>query len=57
VLERFGLNVAEVPVVPPGSLPKTSSGKLQRRKTRELFLGGKLPQHRAGSAADDPGQA
>ncbi len=55
VLERFGLKVESVPVVPPGSLPKTSSGKLQRRKTRELFLGNKLPQHRAGAGTDDAG--
>ena len=26
----------------PGSLPKTSSGKLQRRKTRQHYIGGKL---------------
>ncbi len=53
VLERFGLNVAAVPVVPPGSLPKTSSGKLQRRKTRDLYLADKLPQHRAGAGTED----
>jgi fatty-acyl-CoA synthase len=51
VLERFGLNVAAIPVIPPGTLPKTSSGKLQRRKTRELYLEGKLPQHRVGGGA------
>jgi fatty-acyl-CoA synthase len=50
VLERFGLNVHAVPVIPPGTLPKTSSGKLQRRKTRELYLADKLPQHRSGAA-------
>lgn len=50
VLERFGLNVADVPVVPPGGLPKTSSGKLQRQKTRELYMHSHLPKHRAGAA-------
>lgn len=55
VLERFGLNVAAVPVVPPGALPKTSSGKLQRRKTRELYLADKLPQHRAGGGTEEAG--
>jgi fatty-acyl-CoA synthase len=61
VLERFGLNVHAVPVIPPGTLPKTSSGKLQRRKTRELYLADKLPQHRgavgAGGAAPDEGSS
>jgi len=28
--------------VPPGTLPKTSSGKLQRRKTREQYLAGTI---------------
>jgi hypothetical protein len=36
------LSVSEVALVAPGSLPKTSSGKLQRRKTREQFLNGTL---------------
>src|SRR5438105_5209622 len=36
------LPVADVAMVPPGALPKTSSGKLQRRKTREQYLNGTL---------------
>ena len=44
VAEEFQLSVSEVKLVPPGSLPKTSSGKLQRRKTREQFLDGTLGQ-------------
>jgi acyl-CoA synthetase (AMP-forming)/AMP-acid ligase II len=35
----------EVVVLRPGQLPKTSSGKLQRAKTRELYEAGKLQQH------------
>jgi hypothetical protein len=31
-----------VRLVQPGALPKTSSGKLQRRKTREQYLNGTL---------------
>ncbi len=38
VQENMGLMVDEVLVLPPGSLPKTSSGKLQRRKAAELFV-------------------
>jgi len=40
--EQFQLACADVLIVPPGTLPKTSSGKLQRRKTRERYLLGTL---------------
>ncbi len=39
----------EVVLVPPGAVPKTSSGKVRRAATRELFLGGGL-----GRAARTP---
>jgi fatty-acyl-CoA synthase len=42
VSEDVQLAVADVALLPPGSIPKTSSGKLQRRKTRELYLSGAL---------------
>jgi fatty-acyl-CoA synthase len=42
VLEEIGLNVWKVELVGPGSLPKTSSGKPQRRKTKALWLDGRL---------------
>jgi fatty-acyl-CoA synthase len=42
VSEDLQLAVADVAMVPPGSIPKTSSGKLQRRKTREMYLRGTL---------------
>ena len=42
ISEEVQLSVADVALVPAGSLPKTSSGKLQRRKTREQYLGGRL---------------
>jgi fatty-acyl-CoA synthase len=35
--------------LPPGSLPKTSSGKLQRAKTVELYRSGELGQTNADS--------
>jgi fatty-acyl-CoA synthase len=38
-LEVCGLPPRDVMLVKPGSLPKTSSGKLQRAKCRELYLG------------------
>ncbi|MFO0725801.1 MAG: fatty acyl-AMP ligase [Myxococcota bacterium] len=42
VKNALGLSVHEVMLVPPGGLPKTSSGKLQRRKTRAGFESGAL---------------
>jgi fatty-acyl-CoA synthase len=38
VLEHLGLRVDEVVLLERGSLPRTSSGKLQRIKTREMYL-------------------
>jgi fatty-acyl-CoA synthase len=38
-LEVCGLPPRDVMLVKPGTLPKTSSGKLQRAKCRELYLG------------------
>jgi fatty-acyl-CoA synthase len=40
VYELLELSVADVVVVAPGSLPKTSSGKLQRAKTRLQYMNG-----------------
>ncbi|MBK7861288.1 MAG: fatty acyl-AMP ligase [Archangiaceae bacterium] len=36
--EQLQLSVSDVVVAPPGSLPKTSSGKIQRQKTRAQYL-------------------
>jgi fatty-acyl-CoA synthase len=45
VQQGFGLSPTHVALVPVGTLPKTSSGKAQRRKTRALYEEGKLPEH------------
>jgi fatty-acyl-CoA synthase len=45
VHEAHGLVVADVVCLPPGHLPKTTSGKLQRRQTRERYLSGRLLTH------------
>jgi fatty-acyl-CoA synthase len=45
VVERFGLTPGHVGIVPVGTLPKTSSGKAQRRKTKTMFEEGQLPEH------------
>jgi fatty-acyl-CoA synthase len=44
VREFFGMAPADVLLVPSGTIPKTSSGKLQRSLTRSLYLEGKLPE-------------
>lgn len=38
VMEATGLHLDVVLLLAPGTLPKTSSGKLQRQKTRERYL-------------------
>lgn len=43
VAEVHGVSPAAVALVPAGTLPKTSSGKKQRRICREQFLTGTLP--------------
>jgi fatty-acyl-CoA synthase len=59
IAAKFGLTVHEVVVAPLASLPRTSSGKPQRRKTRQMYLDGTLPRARAVqsvSATATPGQ-
>ncbi len=45
VYEMTGLAAYHVAVCPVGALPKTSSGKAQRRKAKALFEEGTLPEH------------
>ncbi|MFJ8632269.1 fatty acyl-AMP ligase [Streptomyces sp. NPDC093568] len=40
--EAHGLSVRDVVLVRPGTIPKTSSGKIQRRATRAAYLDGTL---------------
>ena len=42
VAKNHGLRVQAVALIMPSTIPKTTSGKIQRNATRELFLGGKL---------------
>lgn len=46
ILAHFSLATHDVLVVPQGTLPRTSSGKPQRRKTRQLYLDGTLARAR-----------
>ena len=43
--QEFGLQVTDVVISPVGTLPKTSSGKHQRRKTQQLYERGELAAH------------
>jgi fatty-acyl-CoA synthase len=42
VLGAVGLAVDEIELLPPGTLPRTSSGKLRRSETLRLWLAGEL---------------
>ena len=45
--EGLGLPPDRVELIPPGSIPKTSSGKLRREETKQLYLAGKLSESKA----------
>jgi len=43
----LGLPPDRVELIPPGSIPKTSSGKLRREETKQLYIAGTLSASRA----------
>jgi fatty-acyl-CoA synthase len=47
IQRSFGLTPSHVAICGVGALPKTSSGKAQRRKTREMWERGELAEHPA----------
>jgi fatty-acyl-CoA synthase len=47
VSQGLGLPPDRVELIPPGSIPKTSSGKLRREETKQLYLAGKLAEGKA----------
>src|SRR5580693_7339895 len=47
VSEGLGLPPDRVELIPPGSIPKTSSGKLRREETKQLYLQGTLTRSKA----------
>jgi hypothetical protein len=54
VLERTGLDPDEVVVLAPGSLPRTSSGKLRRQEALRRHLEGELDARRLARLASEP---
>lgn len=49
VMSDVGINPWKVVLIPPGTVPKTSSGKLQRRRTRDQFEAGTLGREGFGT--------
>lgn len=47
VSQGLGMPPDRVELIPPGSIPKTSSGKLRREETKQLYLSGKLSSGKA----------
>ncbi|MFN8072941.1 MAG: AMP-binding protein [Mycobacterium sp.] len=43
VRETFGFSLDDIVLVPKRSIPRTTSGKIQRLKTRDRYLTGRLP--------------
>jgi fatty-acyl-CoA synthase len=52
VLDGMNLSLDDVVPLAPGVLPKTSSGKLQRAKTRELYESGALLERKSAREED-----
>jgi acyl-CoA synthetase (AMP-forming)/AMP-acid ligase II len=55
VLDDHDADVRAIVLLPPGSIPKTTSGKIQRRLCRMRFLEGSwsIPGGTAGAGADE----
>jgi long chain fatty acid CoA FadD26 len=57
VSARNGLRLADVVLVPPGTVPRTSSGKVARALTRQRYLEGAYTPEPAQSAeSGEPGE-
>jgi phthiocerol/phenolphthiocerol synthesis type-I polyketide synthase C len=59
IAQRHGLSTHAVCLIKKGTIPKTSSGKIQRRTCRQMFLDGtlsavKMWQHQAPAGSDVP---
>jgi fatty-acyl-CoA synthase len=53
IRETAGLELDDVVVTPPGTIPRTTSGKVKRSETRTRFQAGTLVPAGRGSLADD----
>jgi acyl-CoA synthetase (AMP-forming)/AMP-acid ligase II len=50
VAREHGLKIGRLVLVAPGSLPMTTSGKIQRARTQQLLLAGQLKEIAAEAA-------
>lgn len=57
VIEHHGVAVSEVVLIRPGHLPRTTSGKVRRRRCRELFEGDLFEPVESERAAGDQAEA
>jgi acyl-coenzyme A synthetase/AMP-(fatty) acid ligase len=55
VTRQHEIAPAVIALIPPATLPKTTSGKVQRSLTRRLLLEGALPVMPPAAAAAPPG--
>jgi acyl-CoA synthetase (AMP-forming)/AMP-acid ligase II len=55
ISDLFGLRLADLVLVNPGGMPKTSSGKLRRRHCRELYQADKLDRAEIQEPIPAPG--
>ena len=56
IVADFALTPHEVVIVPQGTLPRTSSGKPQRRKTKQMYLDGTLTRARTVQGSGEPSE-
>lgn len=56
IVADFALTPHDVVIVPQGTLPRTSSGKPQRRKTKQMYLDGTLARARSVQGSSGPSE-
>lgn len=54
IAEKHDVSVYAIALISPGSIPKTTSGKIQRRGTKQAFLDGELNLIAEWRESDDP---
>ena len=54
VADRLGLALFDLALVRRGRLPKTTSGKVQRRELRKRYLAGELDRIDGGTTMEAP---
>jgi acyl-CoA synthetase (AMP-forming)/AMP-acid ligase II len=60
IVLHYGVRASDVVLVQPGRLPRTTSGKIQRQKTRDLYAASKLSvvvEPDSSGLRDAPGRA